>query len=617
MKNVISIVLASVLLVFFSGCPGPHDKFNPIPETNPGGEWLSAVDQNMAVNDSRGVQDPQEFPGVAIEFKLSGESGVYNVKLIWQLQDLSTAYAVERDGRRIAITRGNVWDDYGVAAGDYTYRIKSYRSENLYSQSAEIAAKTFDLSGSPLTSKNNHDSLAGIMNLATARGRPQGFLINGLYYRYTVRASGSGATARFTIYEEQSSDGIGFGQETEIYHVQKAAGSRLEGVGVHRVPNKNYVAITGHYENGSDYSLGWFYVGHVYPGQGADGAATYDDEVFCGVPPGGTVTSSRDQSIFVDDDDRAYMVCSVNTNVHLALYRLDNDWKNLSYIKLIHESGYREAPFIIKRGGRYFCFSSRAANWWPSQTQYVSATQIDGAWATAQNVGQSVNYGAQFNHIATFPADNREDCLGIYGYRWGAQWGGNNDTPPRNYPRLQALEFRGAEYVAAAWFAQFEYYNEWGLVPVQSGRYLSLNAAVQAPNQKNTGVDKDAANLVDGTDLSSGPYYKHNSYPYDIVIDLGRPCVLKEINLSTYFIGGSETIFRHVIYVSNSPFSVNIPIQDGTAAKPGFMTHRITTDTPYRYVRMQITEVRDIAHGKTVDFFNEVYELSVFGSYED
>jgi hypothetical protein len=70
-----------------------------------------------------------------------------------------------------------------------------------------------------------------------------------------------------------------------------------------------------------------------------------------------------------------------------------------------------------------------------------------------------------------------------------------------------------------------------------------------------------------------------------------------------------------VIYASNTPYSVNNPIQDGTNAKVGFMTHDITTDTPYRYIRVQITEVRDIAHGRTVDYFNDIYELSVFGAY--
>lgn len=602
MKGLLLFLLT--VLAFFTGCPGPNEKFNLIPEIDANSGWVTGVEKNISLNDSRGPVDAAEFPAIAIIFKLRGETAANNVKLLWQPQNLAAVYAVERDGERIAVTRGNVWDDYGLESeGDYTYRIKSYQGGDLYSQSLEVIAETFSPSGAAAASKDNRDPAKGVMSLAEARGQPQGFLFDGIYYRYSVEADGSGAAAVVNIYEEQSPDGFTFGSKKQIHQINDASGSRLEGAGIHRLTDR--VAVTGHYENGSDYNLANFYIAHIVP----DPLNSTVTEVYRQQPPGSG--GSRDQSIFRDPvSGDAYLVSSVNTNVDLFLYKLNSAWTTLSFVKNIYPSGYREAPVIIYKNGRYFCFSSRAANWYPSQAKYIIASSLDGAWSEPFDVAQSACYGAQFNHIAAFEGTLRDDTYGIYGWRWGAQWGGNNDTPPKNYPRLLALGFSG-EYAAAAWFTEFEYYAEWGLVPVQAGRYVSLNAPIKAPEPN----AHEAVNMVDGLDMSSGTSYKHGSYPYDIVIDLGRPCKINEINLSSYLIGGSETVFRHVIYASNSPYSVSNPIQDGANAKVGFMTHSITTDTPYRYIRVQITEVRDIAHGRTVDYFNDIYELSVFGFY--
>jgi hypothetical protein len=119
MKRLLLFLL--VVPAFFAGCPTPNDKFNPIPGLDANSGWISGVDKDISLNDSRGPVDSVEFSAIAIIFKIRDEAAANNVKLIWQPQSFITAYAVERDGKRIAVTRGNVWDDYGLDSGaNYT-----------------------------------------------------------------------------------------------------------------------------------------------------------------------------------------------------------------------------------------------------------------------------------------------------------------------------------------------------------------------------------------------------------------------------------------------------------------------------------------------------------------
>ncbi|MDR1788264.1 MAG: hypothetical protein LBR16_07435 [Treponema sp.] len=107
--------------------------------------------------------------------------------------------------------------------------------------------------------------------------------------------------------------------------------------------------------------------------------------------------------------------------------------------------------------------------------------------------------------------------------------------------------------------------------------------------------------------------------PERVIIDLGAPYTINEVNLSTYLIGGSETVFYYTIYGANNPYGINNLLADASGySKIGFMTHAITGAPPYRYIKVHVINVRDIAHGSDVNYFNSFFEIAVLGdTYDD
>lgn len=73
---------------------------------------------------------------------------------------------------------------------------------------------------------------------------------------------------------------------------------------------------------------------------------------------------SRDDNLFVDDDDKAYFVSAANHNADLIIYELTDDYLDVkTQVITLWRGGYREAPVIIKKDGVYFLFSSGCTGW--------------------------------------------------------------------------------------------------------------------------------------------------------------------------------------------------------------------------------------------------------------
>jgi hypothetical protein len=127
---------------------------------------------------------------------------------------------------------------------------------------------------------------------------------------------------------------------------------------------------------------------------------------------------SRDDTLFRDDDGKAYFLSAAKENADSALYELTDDYTNIKrQISTLWAGSYREAPAIMKAGSTYFIVNSAATNWDPNQQKYASATSMNGPWSALANIGDATGFDTQTAFI--IPVKGTKTTTYIYaGDRW-------------------------------------------------------------------------------------------------------------------------------------------------------------------------------------------------------
>ena len=105
---------------------------------------------------------------------------------------------------------------------------------------------------------------------------------------------------------------------------------------------------------------------------------------------------SRDDTLFKDDDGKAYFVSAARENADLIIYELSDDYLTIArQLVTLWPGAYREAPAVFKDSGRYYLVTSGATGWDPNQAKYASATSMAGPWTALQNLGSGTTYDTQ------------------------------------------------------------------------------------------------------------------------------------------------------------------------------------------------------------------------------
>jgi hypothetical protein len=192
-------------------------------------------------------------------------------------------------------------------------------------------------------------------------------------------------------------------------------------------PKVIYNSTTGQYvmwmhkENGTDYNQA----------RAAVAVSTTIDGPYTWVgsfrPPDGT--TSRDMTLYKDDNGTAYQITSAAGNADLRIYRLNADYT--AYDSLVANpwpGAFREAPALFKRNGVYFMLSSGNSGWSPNQQRYSTATSITGPWTAPVDLGDATGYGSQTTYV--LPVQGTSGTSYLYlGDRWGNSLGGTvNDS---------------------------------------------------------------------------------------------------------------------------------------------------------------------------------------------
>jgi len=124
-------------------------------------------------------------------------------------------------------------------------------------------------------------------------------------------------------------------------------------------------------------------------------------------------SDSRDMTVFKDDDGKAYLLHSSESNATMYIGELGNDYRETTHVftkNLI--KNYREAPAIFKRKGKYYLITSGCTGWDPNQAEYAVAENMLGSWRVAGNpcVGPNADKTFYAQSTFVFPVVNKNDA---------------------------------------------------------------------------------------------------------------------------------------------------------------------------------------------------------------
>ena len=130
---------------------------------------------------------------------------------------------------------------------------------------------------------------------------------------------------------------------------------------------------------------------------------------------------SRDQTVFVDDDGRAYQFYSSENNETMYISLLTDDYLKPSgrfTRNFVKES--REAPAVFKYNGKYYMLSSGCTGWDPNVAEIAVADSIMGTWKTIGNPCMGPDADKTFYAQSTYvqPVIGKKDAYIAMFDRW-------------------------------------------------------------------------------------------------------------------------------------------------------------------------------------------------------
>ena len=138
--------------------------------------------------------------------------------------------------------------------------------------------------------------------------------------------------------------------------------------------------------------------------------------------PGGQM--SRDMTVYVDDDGKAYHIYSAEENLTLNLAELTDDYLDFTgrYVR-IAPGGQNEAPTIFKRDGVYWMITSGCTGWAPNEARMFKAASLWGPWEQLPSpfVGKDAKKSFHTQGTYIFKVEGTEDGFVFMADRWNPQ----------------------------------------------------------------------------------------------------------------------------------------------------------------------------------------------------
>lgn len=103
---------------------------------------------------------------------------------------------------------------------------------------------------------------------------------------------------------------------------------------------------------------------------------------------------SRDQTVFTDNDGRAYHITSSQENLTLLISELTDDYLGFTgrYV-MVAPGGQNEAPCLFRQGDDYWLICSGCTGWAPNEARMFTSKSIWGPWTQLPSPFQGVATG--------------------------------------------------------------------------------------------------------------------------------------------------------------------------------------------------------------------------------
>lgn len=130
---------------------------------------------------------------------------------------------------------------------------------------------------------------------------------------------------------------------------------------------------------------------------------------------------SRDMTIYVDDDGRAYHIFSSEDNLTIHIAELTDDYTgHTGRYWRVAPCGQNEAPAIFRRNGRYWLITSGCTGWVPNEARMFTSLSLKGPWEQLPSpcVGENAEktFGGQGTYI--LPVHGKDDAFIFMGDIW-------------------------------------------------------------------------------------------------------------------------------------------------------------------------------------------------------
>jgi hypothetical protein len=297
---------------------------------------------------------------------------------------------------------------------------------------------------------------------------------------------------------------------------------------------------------------------------------------------------SRDDTLFKDDDGKAYFLSASNENADLSLYALTDDYTNLkSQLATLWPGSYREAPAIMKADGRYFIVNSAATNWDPNQQKYATATSMTSAFGSLSNVGNGTGYDTQTAFVIPFVGSKTTTYI-YAGDRW-------------QDPDLKSSKYIWLPIKVTAGKLAMDYYDSWQL-NVTTGEWSAGGtddgflprtgwSLVSVDSEETSGEDGHATNAFD----DSTSTFWHTQWqgtqpppPHELVIDLGARYSLTTVRYTPRQDGNPNgMVGNYEFYVSDSTSDWGAAVKTGTFTNATQPTTATFAAKAGRYIRFR------------------------------
>lgn len=130
---------------------------------------------------------------------------------------------------------------------------------------------------------------------------------------------------------------------------------------------------------------------------------------------------ARDLTVFVDDDQKAYLIAASEANPTLQISELTDDYlKTTGKYTRAFIGRMMEAPAVFKRKGKYYLIASGCTAWEPNAARSAVADSIWGPWTELGNpcVGKKseITFQSQSTHV--LPVTGKPDSFVFLADRW-------------------------------------------------------------------------------------------------------------------------------------------------------------------------------------------------------